>query len=60
ARVAQAMSARQDVLKQFTPFANAMNMASNPDSPETIKRFKDRYGNTYWFYYYFINDIRTN
>ena len=60
ARVAQAMSTRQDVLKQFTPFANAMNMASNPDSPETIKRFKDRYGNTYWFYYYFINDIRTN
>ena len=60
AQVAQAMSSRQDVLKQFSPFASSMNMTSNPDNPDTIKRFKDRYGDTYWFYYYFINDIRTN
>ena len=59
-KVAKAMSSKQDVLRRLTPFANSINTASNLDHPSTIKRFKDRYGDTYWFYYYFVNDIRTN
>ena len=59
-QVAKAMASRQDVLRRLTPFANSINTASNLDNPSTIKRFKERYGDTYWFYYYFVNDIRTN
>ena len=56
-RIGDAMASRQDVLKQFSPFANSMNMVSDLDNPSTIERFRNRYGDTYWFYYFFVNDI---
>jgi hypothetical protein len=57
ADIAVAASSRQDILRQFGSFANAMNLASNLDNPDTIERFRSRYGSTYWFYYFFVNDI---
>lgn len=59
AQVAAALSSRQSTLKAFSPFANSMNMAGDLDNPETVQRFKSRYGDTYWFYYFFVNDIPT-
>ena len=59
ADIAKALASRQSILRQFGPFANAMNLARDLDDPETVERFRDRYGNTYWFYYFFVNDIPT-
>lgn len=58
--VAEALSSRQSILKNFGTFANSMNMATNIDNPDTVKRFRSRYGDTYWFYYFFVNDIPSN
>ena len=60
AQVAQTLASRQDILKSFGPFANAMNMARDIDNPETLERFRSRFGDTYWFYYFFVNDIPSN
>ena len=57
--IAQALSSRQSILRQFGPFANAMNLVRDLDDPETVERFRSRYGGTYWFYYFFVNDIPT-
>ena len=59
ADIAQTLTSWQNLLKQFGPFANSMNLARDLDNPETIERFRSRYGNTYWFYYFFVNDIPT-
>ena len=60
AEVAQMLSSRQTILKNFGPFANSMNLVKDVKDPDTIERFRSRYGNTYWFYYFFVNDIPTN
>lgn len=57
ADIAEATAKRQDILRQFGSFANAMNLARDIDDPATIERFRSRYGGTYWFYYFFVNDI---
>ena len=57
AEVAQALASRQDVLRDFGRFANAMNQVRDIDNPSTVERFDSRYGDTYWFYYFFVNDI---
>ena len=57
ADIAQALASRQNVLKQFGPFASSMNVVRDLDNPDTVERFRSRYGNTYWFYYFFVNDI---
>ena len=59
AEIAQALASKQSVLRQFGPFANAMNLARNLDDPKTVESFRSRYGSTYWFYYFFVNDIPT-
>ena len=47
------------VLKRFTQFSNAANSARDLDSEKTKERFADRYGQTYWYYYLFV-DINNN
>ena len=59
ADIAQVLASRQSILRQFGPFANAMNLAQDLDNPQTVERFKSRYGTTYWFYYFFVNDLPT-
>lgn len=59
-RIAVALSSRTDILKQFGQFANAMNITSDLDAAATRERFGKRYGGTYWFYYYFTDDIFIN
>ena len=59
ADIAKALASRQNILKDFGPFASAMNQVRDMDNPKTIERFKTRFGTTYWFYYFFVNDIPT-
>ena len=47
------------VLKRFTQFSNAANSARDLDSEKTKERFADRYGQTYWYYYLFV-DVNNN
>ena len=59
ADIAQALASKPDILRSFGPFSRAMNAASDLGNPDTVERFKARYGTTYWFYYFFVNDIST-
>ena len=48
------------LLRDFGAFGRDYNNVGNMASPATADRFAKRYGNTYWFYYYFVNDLKTN
>lgn len=48
------------LLREFSAFGKSYNAASDVSSEYMRKRYRERYGTTYWFYYYFINDIQTN
>ena len=52
------LSSRQQVLRTFSQFSNALNAAGDLRSEKTKERFQARYEGTYWYYYYFI-DINT-
>lgn len=50
----------EQLLKRFSSFGHSMS--ANPDisSESVIERYRSQYGKTFWFYYYFVNDITTN
>ena len=52
------LSSRQQVLRAFSQFSNALNAAGDLRSEKTKERFQARYEGTYWYYYYFM-DINT-
>lgn len=52
------LSSRQQVLRTFSQFSNALNAAGDLRSEKTKERFQARYEGTYWYYYYFM-DINT-
>ncbi len=52
------LSSRQQVLRTFSQFSNALNAAGDIRSEKTKERFQARYEGTYWYYYYFM-DINT-
>lgn len=52
------LSSRQQVLRAFSQFSNALNAAGDLRSEKTRERFQARYEGTYWYYYYFM-DINT-
>ena len=52
------LSSRQQVLRSFSQFSNALNAAGDLRSEKTKERFQARYEGTYWYYYYFM-DINT-
>lgn len=56
--VAAILSSHKSILKEFGNFGKIINSRMN--DAEAADAAKDRYGRTYWFYYYFINDIETN
>lgn len=51
------LSNKQAMLKRFSQFSKAFNSAKEPESAETRERFKKSYDGSYWFYYYFVEDI---
>lgn len=48
------------LMREFSTFGKSYNAASDVSSEYARKRYREKYGKTYWFYYYFINDILTN
>lgn len=58
ANIAAILSSHKSVLKEFGNFGRIVN--SIRDDEKAAAAAKDRFGRTYWFYYYFINDIETN
>ena len=50
----------RDLLKAFGAFGNSYNSARDVSSDSVRERYRQRYGKTYWYYYYFVNDIQTN
>lgn len=48
------------LMREFSTFGKSYNAASDVTSEYARKKYREKYGKTYWFYYYFINDILTN
>ncbi|MCR5133930.1 MAG: DUF6057 family protein [Bacteroidales bacterium] len=48
------------LMREFSAFGKSYNAASDVSSEYARKRYREKYGKTYWFYYYFINDIQSN
>ena len=48
------------LLRDFGSYGRDYNKAGNISSPSTVQRFAQKYGKTYWFYYHFVNDLKTN
>lgn len=59
-KVFETFRSDEALLKEFGAFGKSYNAAGDTSSEYARKRYRDRYGKTYWFYYYFINDIQTN
>ncbi len=57
ANVAAILSSHKSVLREFGNFGRIIN--SGMDDEKAAEAAKDRFGRTYWFYYYFINDMET-
>ena len=55
--LASVLSSKQSVLRRFGGFSRAFNSVAGELSAETAGRFRKDYGDTYWFYYFFGNDI---
>lgn len=60
ATVASMLKDHTSILRNFSNLAKALNSSNDLQTPESVKWFKDRFGETYWFYYYFINGIESN
>lgn len=58
ADVAAILSSHKAILKEFGNFGRIIN--TERDDARAAAATKDRFGRTYWFYYYFVNDIETN
>lgn len=58
ANIAAILSSHKSVLREFGNFGRIIN--SGMDDEKAAEAAKDRFGRTYWFYYYFINDMETN
>lgn len=41
------------VFSQYGQFANMLNTADDLDNPAIKARFKERFGDTYWYYYFY-------
>lgn len=50
----------EQLLKRFSTFGHSMSANPNVSSEAVVDRYKSQFGKTYWFYYYFVNDISTN
>lgn len=48
------------LLRDFGSYGRDYNNAGNISSPSMVQRFAQKYGKTYWFYYHFVNDLKTN
>lgn len=58
AGIASILSKQTSVLKDFGQFTKIIN--SQMDDTKAAETAKEKYGRTYWFYYYFNNDTNTN
>lgn len=58
--IVSTLSAQQLILRQFSQFANGLNAFQDMGGPDAQKWAKEHYPGTYWYYYYFINDLKSN
>ncbi|MCR5572110.1 MAG: DUF6057 family protein [Bacteroidales bacterium] len=58
--VGQILSSKQSVLREFSQFGNRLNAAPDLEAPETQAWFREYFGRTYWYYYYFTTGLTTN
>lgn len=48
-----------EVQKDFEEFMKMAQTNANMSDEYNLEAFKPRFGNTYWYYYFFINDLKT-
>ena len=58
--VAEILSNRQSVLRDFSRFGNRLNVTPDLEAPGAGDWFKENFGPTYWYYYYFTSGLATN
>ncbi len=54
------VSSESAVSKRFSRFLQMVNEFNGEENDAIKSRFKKDFGNTYWYYYFFVKNIKTN